>query len=154
MNRSAEQKASAMTSRQALLFVVYYTAFQLILVTIAGVVLHQLMGLHVTWKGLFLAFILLACCAPIFVALTYWFRASRNHPGPFAIRFGLSMCAMVILYASVVILSARGLGLSLGSPAALPGYIVTAVVFGVPIFSLTAYLLCRLRTDSSRHDSS
>ncbi len=60
MIRSAEeagpraQKPTAMTFRQALLFVVYSTIFQLILVAIAGSVLHHFLGLDVTWKGLLL----------------------------------------------------------------------------------------------------
>ena len=71
MNRSAEEggqrvrKPTAMTFRQALLFIVYYTIFQLILVSIAGPLLHHFVGLDVTWKGLLFAFALLSCCGPV-----------------------------------------------------------------------------------------
>jgi len=143
-----------MTLRQTFLFVAYYTIFQLILVGIAGPVLSRLIGLHVTWGGLVLAFALLASCGPIFVALVYWFRTSRDHPGRFAIRFGLSMCAMVMLYALMLALGARRMGLSFFSSTALPGYFAVAAIVGFPVFSLTAYLLWRLRGDSGHCQSS
>jgi len=94
-----------------------------------------------------LAFALLACCGPIFVALVYWSRASRDRPWSFTIRSGLSMCAMVVLYASAVTLSARRLGLSLISSAALPAYVATVFVFLLPISLLTAYFVWRWRID-------
>lgn len=144
------QKPSTMTLRQALLFVVYYTIFQFVLVAAAGLVLRRLVGLDVTWGGLALAFVLLTCCGPIFVALVYWFRASRDRPGRFAIRFGLAMCAMVMLYALMLTLSAQRIGLSFVSLAALPGYFAVAAIVGFPVFSVTAYLLWRLRGDSGR----
>ncbi len=134
MSRRAEeggpgpQKPSAMSFRQALLFVVYYTVFQFIVVAIAGPVLHHFLGLDVTWTDLLLALVLLTCCGPIFVGLVYWSRASRDRPWAFTIRSGLSMCAMVVLYASAVTLSARRLGLSLISSAALPAYMATVLV--------------------------
>lgn len=144
-----QEKPTLMTLTQALLFLVYYTLSQAILAVVAGPVF----GLAVSWKSVLSAFGLLASCGPAFLALIYWFRASRDRPRSFAIRFGLSMSAMVIFYASAVTFGARSLGLSFISPAALPGYFATAILIGTPVFSLTAYLLSRRRIDSSGHQS-
>lgn len=160
MNRNAEggeptaQKPSTMTLRQALLFVMYYTIFQAVLVAVAGPVLHYFFGLDVSWEGLLLVFGLLACCGPIFAALVYWSRAARDRPGPCAIRFGLSMSLMVILYASAVTLSAHRLGLPFISTAALASYFATVILFVFPIAVLTTYLMRRRRIEFGRRQSS
>jgi hypothetical protein len=142
-----------MTLRQASLFVLYYTVFQFALVAVADLVLRRFLGFDITWGSLFLAFVLLTCCGPVFVALVYWFRASRERPGAFAIRFGLSMCVMLMLYALMVTLSAERIGLSFLSVSALPGYFTVTAGVGFPVFSLIAYLLWRLRGDSGRCQS-
>jgi hypothetical protein len=113
--------------------------FQFIVVGIGGPLLHHFVGLDVTWTGLLVALVLLTCCGPIFVALVYWSRSSRDRPWAFTIRSGLSMSAMVVLYASAVTLSARRLGLFLISSAALPAYIATIFVFLLPMSLLVAY---------------
>lgn len=136
-------KTRAMTFKQGLLFVVYYAVSQLILVLIARPVLREFFAVGISWRGLLLLFALLACCGPVFAVFICWFRRARHSPRSFAIRFGLSMCAMVILYASAVALGTRALGLLSFYPRALVGYFATVVVFGVPIFSLTAYFLKR-----------
>jgi hypothetical protein len=143
------QKPTMMTLSQGLLFLVYYTVFQAILVAVAAFVFGPTIG----WKGVLSALGLLASCGPVFLGLIYWFRASLDHPGAFAIRFGVSMTAMVICYGSAVTFGARSLGLSLVPPAALPDYFGTAILFGTPVFSLTAYLLSRRRIDYRGHQS-
>jgi len=154
MNRSAEDKPIAMTFRQALLFVMYYAIGQAIIVVLVGLVLSHLAGAGITWKGLLLAFALLASCGPVFAVLIYWSRASRSRLWPFMIRSGLSMCTMAILYVSAVTLGSRRLGLSFISPAALPGYFAAVIVFGLPISLLTAYFVWRWRIDPERRQSS
>lgn len=140
-HREDVEPRSIMTFRQAVLFVIYYAILQFTLVVIAGLLLRRVIGPHVTWRGLLLAFILLACCGPIFIVLIRWFRAARQHPGPFAIRFGLSMSAMVTLYALMLTVAAQNIGLSFFSLTALPSYLVVTAIIGFPLFSLTAYLL-------------
>ena len=138
-----------MTFAQALLFIMYYTIFQGVLVAAAAPVFHYF-GVDVNWTGLLLVFGLLACCGPIFVALIYWSREARDRPGVCAIRFGLSMSAMVMLYVSAAALSARRVGLPSVSRPALASYFVTVILVVAPISSLTAYLMRWRRLKSGR----
>jgi hypothetical protein len=138
-------KQSVMTLAQALTFLIYYAVSQAMLVAVVAFVF----GLAVGWERVLSAFGLLACCGPVFLALIYWFREARDRSRTFAIRFGLSMSAMVVFYLSAVTFGARSVGLPFVSPAALPGYLATAILFGTPVFSFTAYLLSRRQIDSS-----
>jgi hypothetical protein len=142
------QKPTKMTLGRGLLFLIYYAASQAVLVAAALV-----FSVTFSWKGVLSALGLLASCGPVFLGLIYWFRASRDRPSVFAIRFGVSMTAMLICYGSAVAFGARSLGMFLVPPAALPDYFGTAILFGTPVFSLTAYLLSRRRIDYGGHQS-
>jgi hypothetical protein len=144
------QKQTVMTFAQALLFIMYYTIFQAVLVAAAAPMFHHFFGVDVRWSGLLFVFGLLASCGPIFVALIYWSREARDRPGVCAIRFGVSLSAMVMLYVSAAMLSALRVGLPSVSRSALASYFVTVVLVVAPISSLTTYLMRRRRLESGR----
>ena len=143
-----------MTLTQALLFVMYYTIFQVLLVALVGLVFHYFVGLDASWKGLLLLFGLLVCCGPVFATLIYWSRAARDRTGICAVRFGISMSGMVMLYASAVTLSASRLGLGHISAEAVASYLATVILFVTPIGVLTTYLMLRRRIEPSGRQSS
>lgn len=133
-----------MTVSQGILFVVYFSIVQFILVAAAGLAIHRFLHRAVGLSGLASAFGLLAGCGPVYALLIWWFRSSSDVPKRFAIRFGLSMSVIVILYVMMLSLGAEWVGFPLLSLTALPGYFASVLIVGFPIFSLTAYALGRM----------
>lgn len=119
----------------------YYVVSQAVLVIVVALCFRYVGGIRLTWVGLLAAFASLATCGPPFALLIYWFRGSRRCPGLSAVRLGVSMFGMVILYATAVVFASRGLGLPYLSLAGLPSYFAAAAAFGLPISVLTAYFV-------------
>jgi hypothetical protein len=147
-------RPAAMTLSQALLFIIYFAIFSAILVAIIGPLIAHGYGLSVNWKNLLLAMGFFAGCGPIFIVLIYWLRLSRKRPLAFAIRGGLTMSAIMMLYASAAALSLRTLGLSFFPLTALPGYLVEVLLLIAPSSALVSYFVWRWKIGSSLHQSS